>query len=131
MTFPERWFEEVWNKGRESAIDEMMSPDAKGNGLVDAEGKPVTGIETFKAFHRAFTSAFSNIRITVEDVLTEGDKIAARCVFTGTHTGEGIGKPASGRDVTMTGMTWIRLKDGKIVESWNNFDFAALHKQVS
>jgi predicted ester cyclase len=49
---------------------------------------------------------------------------------TGVHTGEGIGKPPTGKPVKFTGMTMVRLRDGKIIESWNNFDFMTMYKQI-
>jgi predicted ester cyclase len=130
MTFLERWFEEVWNKGREAAIDEMSHPDTKGHGLTTPDGKEVDGMVAFKVFYRSFRSAFSGIHVDVEDTVTEGDRTVARCVVTGTHTGAGLGIAATGKPVKFTGMTLVRLKDGKIVESWNNFDFMSMYKQL-
>jgi predicted ester cyclase len=130
MTFMERWFEEVWNKGREDAIDEMMSPSTQGHGLKGPDGKEVDGIAAFKSFHRTFHSAFFNIHVKVEETVTEGDRTVARCIVTGLHTGDGLGKPSTGKPVTFHGMSMVRLKDGKIVESWNNFDFMTMYKQL-
>jgi steroid delta-isomerase-like uncharacterized protein len=130
MTFMERWFEEVWNKGREDAIDEMMSADTKGHGLKGPDGKEIDGMTAFKSFHKTFRSAFSDIRIKVEETVSEGDRTVARCLVTGTHTGDGLGRPSTGKPVTFHGMTMARIKDGKIVESWNNFDFMTMYKQL-
>ena len=118
-----RWFEEVWNKGREEAIDEMLAPDGIINGLNDAEGNPVRGIENFKKFFRVFRSAFPNIRVTVEDTVTEGSKIAARCTVRAIHGGEGFGIAPINQPIGFTGLAIVRLRDGKIVEAWNEFDF--------
>lgn len=130
MSFLERWFEEVWNKGREEAIDEMSHPDSTGNGLVSPDGKEVGDRAAFKEFYKSFRAAFSNIHIKVEDTVTEGDKTVARCLVTGIHSGEGLGKPPTGKPVKFRGMSMVRLKDGKIVESWNNFDFMTMYKQL-
>ena len=131
MTFAERWFEEVWNKGREDAIDEMMSPHTIGHGLTHPDGKEVDGMAAFKSFHKTFRSAFPKLHIKVEENITEGDRIAARCLVTGAHIGEPLGgKLATGKSVKFYGMTMFRIKDGKIVESWNNFDFTTMYKQL-
>ena len=130
MTFLERWFEEVWNKGREEAIDEMAIEDAKTHGLEQPDGTPVKGRQAFKDFHKLFRSAFSNIHIKVEDTLTEGDKTMARCVVTGIHTGPGLGMPATGKPVQFTGMCIVRLEDGKLAEAWNNFDMGTMYRQL-
>jgi steroid delta-isomerase-like uncharacterized protein len=129
-TFIHRWFEEVWNKGREEAIDEMFAEDGVANGLSDAEGNPVRGTEGFKTLHRAFREAFPNMQITVEDTVTEGDKIAARCTVRATHAGEGLGVAPTNQPVEFSGLTIVRIKDGKIVEAWNEFDFMKMYSQV-
>ena len=130
MTILSRWFEEVWNKGRESAIDEILYHKAAGHGLQGPDGVEVAGMESFKAFYRQFRAAFSEIHVVVEDVITEGDLTVARCVVTAKHTGEGLGKPPKGNAVHFTGMTMARIKEGKIVEAWNNFDFMTMFQQM-
>ena len=130
MTLLQRWFEEVWNKGREDAIDELSTPDVIAHGLTNPDGSEVKGQLAFKEFYRSFRSAFPNIHIEVEDTLTEGDKTLARCLVTATHTGEGIGKTPTGKPVKFTGMCLVRAKDGKIAEAWNNFDFNTMFEQL-
>ena len=130
MSIMNRWFEEVWNKGRESAIDEMSCNDVPGHGLPTPDGDEFQGRESFKKFYRQMRSALSDIHIKVEQVVTEGDLCAARCVVTAKHTGEGLGKQPKGNPLQFTGMTMIRIKDGKIAEAWNNFDFMTMYQQM-
>lgn len=125
-----RWFDEVWNKGRTEAIDEMMAQDAIAHGLSDDEGKPLRGPADFKPFHEAFRGAFPDIEVIVEDVITEGDKVVARCSVRGKHTGDHLGIAASNAPVMFTGITIARIGDGKIVEAWNNFDFLKMNRQI-
>ena len=125
-----RWFEEVWNQGRESTIDELLANGAVAHGLIGPDGQPVKDVAGFKPFYRHFRAAFPNIRIAIEDTLLDGDKVAARCVVTATHTGPGVMASPTGKDVSITGMCIVRVIDGKIVESWNNFDFLSLYKQL-
>lgn len=131
MTILEHWFEEVWNKGRESAIDEMLDPAVVGHGLTDADGKEVDGIHAFKVFYKQFRSAFPDIRVEVEDTVSEGDKIVARCLVTATHDGHGLGIPPTNKPVKFTGLCMVRVRDGRIVESWNNFDFLKMQQQLA
>jgi predicted ester cyclase len=63
-------------------------------------------------------------------MIEEDDLIATRWVATMTHLGDQLGVPATGRRVTVTGMTIVRLRDGKIVEAWNNYDQLSLMKQI-
>lgn len=129
-TLLHRWFEEAWNKGREEAIDEMFAADGVANGLNDAEGNPVRGPEEFKKMFRSFRSAFPNLQITVEDTVSEGDKIAARCTVRANHDGEGLGIAPTRQPIEFTGQSIVRLKDGKIQEAWNEFDFLKMYSQV-
>lgn len=97
MSVQRRWYEEVWNQGRESAIDEMAEPDAIGHGLTDPTGQEVVGTEAFKAMFRAFRGALSELHVEVDELILQGDLSVARCVVTGMHTGEGLGKKPAGR----------------------------------
>lgn len=124
-----RWFEEVWNKGRAEAIDEMFALGGLAHGLADERERDLTPSD-YKTFHAAFRGAFPDVVITVEDMVAEGDKVAARCTVHGSHEGDTLGFAASHAPVDFTGITIVRIKDGKIVEAWNNFDFMNLYRQV-
>lgn len=128
--FMYRWFEEVWNKGNEDMIEEMFAEDGIANGLNDAEGNPVRGHAGFRSLQRAFRCAYPDLKITIEDSISEGDKIALRCRVTGTHTGDGLGLAPTDQPVEFTGLAIARIKDGKIVEAWNEFDFLKMYSQV-
>jgi len=129
-TLIHRWFEEVWNKGRADAIDEMFDCEGIAHGLTGEDGKELCGPEGFKPFFESFRQAFPDLQVVVEDTVVEGDKVAARCIVRGTHRGEGIGIAATDKPVEFTGMTIVRVKDGKVVEAWNNFDFLAMYQQL-
>src|SRR5438045_1535773 len=103
-----RWFEEVWNQQRESAIDELLASDAVIHGL-EPGAENARGPLAFKPFHRRFVQAFPNIRINVEDVLVERDKSACRFTCAATHTGFGpmLNFAPTGRPVQFTGMSII------------------------
>jgi steroid delta-isomerase-like uncharacterized protein len=129
-TLIRRWFEEVWNNKREDVIDEMFDTDGVANGLNDAEGNPLRGPEGFKTLHRAFLDAYPDLHITVEDTVSEGDKVAARCTVRAVHAGAGLGIEATNQPVEFSGITIVRIRDGKIVEAWNEFDFMKMYSQV-
>ena len=125
-----RWFEEVWNKGRVDAIDEMFDENGIAHGLSDDPANPIKGPTQFRPFHTVFREAFPNMEIVIEDMVAEGDKVAARCSVRAKHEGEFLGKAATQSPVEFTGIAIVRIANGKIVEAWNNFDFQTLHKQV-
>ena len=125
-----RWFEEVWNKGREEAIDEMFAAEGIAHGLADEAGNDLRGPRDYKPFFHKFRSAFPEIEVVVEDTVAEGDKVAARCLVRGKHQSDSLGFAATGQSTEFTGITIVRIEKGKIVEAWNNFDFMTMYKQL-
>ena len=126
----QRWFDEVWNKGREEAIGEMFADDGVAHGLSEDVNHPITGPKQFIPFHHTFRGAFPDNQVEIEDMIAEGDKVAARCTVRGKHAGDHLGIAASQSQVDFTGMVIVRISEGKIVEAWNNFDFMRMNKQV-
>jgi len=125
-----RWFEEVWNKGDEAAIDELLSADVRTHKVLGGDGAKISDVSAFKEMFRSFRSALSDIHVTVEHELTDGDMSAAYCVITAVHSGDGLGRTPRNRPLYFTGMTMVRVRDGKIVESWNYFDFETMFQQM-
>ena len=114
-----RWMEEVWNNGSEKAIDEMLDANAVVHGI---EGIDQPGPAGFKIFHHIFKGQFPSIHVEVDHVVTEGEYETARCTVDGTT--------AAGQAVHFTGMTCVRISNGKITEGWNNFDFKTMYEQL-
>jgi steroid delta-isomerase-like uncharacterized protein len=129
-TLVRRWFDEVWNKGRDDAIREMFDKEGIAHGLSDDPANPLRGPEGFLPFHAKFRAAFPDIVVVVEDQIAEGDKVATRCTVRGKHAGNSLGFAATQAPVEFTGMTIVRIKNGKIIEAWNNFDFMKMYQQV-
>jgi len=125
-----RWFEEVWNKGRSDAIDEMLATEGVVHGLSEDAQTPLNGPPGFKPFHEKFRGAFPDINVAVEDLIAEGDKVAVRCSVRGKHTGDHLGIVASNAPVEFGGIAIVRIKDNKIVEAWNHFDFMTMNRQI-
>ena len=108
----------------------MLAPETIVHGIFDDEGNEVRGPVAFRAFHRKFLEAFPNLTVQVVDTVTEGNKQACRCVVRGRHEGGSLGFAATQADVEFTGMGIAYIKDGRIIECWNNFDFLALYSQL-
>jgi len=125
-----RWFEEVWNRGRAEAIDEMFDEEGIAHGLADEGGAGLRGPTHFRAFHQRFREAFPGVEVVVEETVSEGDRVAARCTVRAVHRGDTLGFRATERPVEFTGMTFARIRGGKIVEAWNNFDFMTMYRQL-
>lgn len=123
----QRFFEEVWNEGNPSAIDELVAANYEDHSL--PPGMP-SGAEGLKQTIAMYQSAFPDTRMTVEDQFAEGDRVVARWTGRGTHTGELMGIPPTGKQVTVTGIDIYRVVGGKVVEHWGEFDQMGMMQQI-
>jgi steroid delta-isomerase-like uncharacterized protein len=118
-----RWFEEVWNQRRTDTIDELLTDES----VSQSESGPLRGKQEFKErAHAVFLSAFPDLRMIVEGTVAEGNQVVVRWSATGTHLGDGLGFPATGRKISFRGMTWIRYLGGKMVEGMDCWNQAGL-----
>ena len=124
-----RWFEEVWNQGRESSIDELFPAGGVAHGLGDSE-QDVHGPDEFKPFVDNIRGAIPDTHVTIDDILADSDRVAVRVTLQGTHTGHGLGVPPTGRKVSIQGIIIVRLVDGRIREGWNSSDQLGLLRQI-
>ena len=122
-----RFIEEVWNNKNLEVIDELVAPDQVDHAL--PPGLP-PGIDGNKAFIGMFMNAFPDVKIVVEDQVAEGDMVVTRWRATGTHTGELMGIPPTGKKVTVTGIDINRFSGGKDVEHWGQFDQLGMMQQL-
>jgi len=127
-----RWHEEVWNRKRPEAVFEMLHPDALLFGLSVLPAPPLRGPESFLPFWERLVRAFPDIHVSVESTMAEDDKVAARCSVRGRHLGPGpiMEIAPTMKPVTFSGVCMVHVKDGRIHEAWNNFDFLALYQQI-
>jgi predicted ester cyclase len=124
-----RWFEEVWNQGRESTIDELFHPLGKAYGFPEPDSVLI-GPEGFKTIHRVFHSAFGDIHIPIDDLVAEGDKVAVRWTCTMVHSGGGLGFPATGKNVAFPGSSFITCSGGQLTDGWNFMDLTKMTQQL-
>jgi len=122
-----RGFEEVWNKGNLAVVDELNDANVVTH---NPPGPPLRGTEAFKQFVLMYRSAFPDVQLTIEDQIAEGDKVVTRWTARGTHQGELMGIPPTGKQATVTGITVGRVANGKFVESWSNFDALGMMQQL-
>jgi len=124
-----RWFEEVWNQGREETIDELFAAHGIGYGLGDTEA-PIQGPAGIKPFVRNLRGALPDIHMKIEDSIAEGDRVTVRITVEGTHKGGQLGVAPSGRRVHIEGIVVVRIANGQIVEGWNSWDQLGLLRQI-
>lgn len=127
-TIVRRFYEEVVNHGNMAAADDLLSADLLDHGV--PSGFP-HGRAGFLQFATSLKVAFPDLRVTVEDLIAEGDQVAARVSVQGTHKGMLLGRlAATGRSAIWTGIDIFRLAGGKIVERWNERDLLSLLEQL-
>lgn len=119
------FFEEIWNQGDESAIDRFLPEDAQGNDPDFGSGR-----EGFRKQWRQWRAAFPDLHFEIVDLIAEGDKVLTRWVLTGTHQGEFLGIPATGRAIRVEGMSLDRIENGLVVEGFDGWDNYGLRKQL-
>ncbi len=109
-------------------FDEIVSED-----YVDHDpfpGMESRGLKAFRAPFEASSSAFSDFRIHEDDMVAEGDKVAARITVSGTHVGEFIGIPATNKSINVGGFDFFEIHDGKITARWGAADTGAMMEQL-
>ena len=123
-----RLIEEVFNQGNMSWADEFLAPD-----FVEHEELPPgipDGREGVKQMTAMLRSAFPDFHATIDDIIAEGDKVVIRQSWTGTHRGEFMGIPPTGKRVSFGVIDIIRVDGGKFVEHWGQMDNAGLMQQL-
>ena len=121
-----RALEEPWRNL--DVLDELVSSDYVGHD--PALPEPVRGIQGSKDNVNEYRSAFEGAQISVKEQVGEGDVVASRWEGRGRHTGELMGIAPTGKDVVVSGLTLSRLKNGKIVEEWSNWDTLGMLQQI-
>ena len=126
-TIAERFNEDVWGRGDEAALEELLAPD-----FVDHD--PLPGQSPDREGHRqilaAFRSAFPDLHVTTEDVVAEGDKVVSRWTARGTHQGELLGIAPTGNGVTIKGIDVLLIAGGRIAERWARSNDLELMQQL-
>ena len=121
-----RWFEEP-GKGNWAIFNELLVPDYVWQ--QPGSPKPLTREET-EQFIRMFFAAFPDNRYTIEDMIAEGDKVVTRYTVRGTHKGDFLGIPATGKEVAFTSILITRISESKIVEEWEESDTLGFMRQL-
>lgn len=112
-------WDEIINKGR---LDLFNDSNFTKDVVMHASPTDIVGIDSARAYYANYITGFSNIIFTIKDVFGQGDKIVKHWNFSGTHTGVFFGIPATGKKVSLDGVTLVRMSNGKIAEERDFFD---------
>ena len=121
-----RALEDSWQDP--GVFDELISSDYVG--YDPALPEPIRGPQGAKNNFKQYSDAFEGAHITVKDQIAEGDAVATRWEGRGRQTGELMGVPPTGKEIVVEGLNLTRLRDGKIVEEWSNWDTLGMLQQI-
>ena len=126
-TLLRRFHQEVLNERKLEVIDQLCAPD-----IVDHSAPPGSppGMDWARQMISMLFAAFPDMKLTTEDLVAEGDKVVARYTMKGTHRGEFMGIPPTGKEVFITGMEVNRVVGGKFVEHWEVMDQLGMMQQL-
>ncbi len=120
-----RYIEERWNARKLSLTGELVSPD-----FVLHTPSGDVGLAAFQAAITAYLQAFPDSAVSIEDMVAEGDRVAIRYRFSGTHRGEFLGVAATGKQTLCSGMAFYRVAGGRLAEGWFVEDILGLLEQL-
>ena len=122
-----RFIDEVMGNKNLAVLDELIAPD-----FVDHNPMPGTagGREGMKQGMTMFFAAFPDLKSTIGEMIAEGDKVVGVMTTTGTHKGDLMGIPASGKQVSFSEIHMVRIANGKAVEHWGLADDMAMMQQI-
>ena len=121
----------IWSSGDLDAADGVYAPDYVNHQHHDPDDpRDLHGIEAMKGFVAEFRRAFPDFRDSIDIQLAEGDLVTTRFTSTGTHEGPFMGVEPTGRELTWTGISIDRISEGKIAESWANWDMMGMMHQL-
>jgi steroid delta-isomerase-like uncharacterized protein len=123
-----RVFDDAFNRGELGAMDEICLPTIVEHDAAMPED--TIGVEAAKQLIAGYRAAFPDLVLTIEEQVGEGDLVASRWTAHGTHEGELMGVAPTGKQATVSGITIDRFEDGRIAESWTNWDTLGLLKQL-
>jgi steroid delta-isomerase-like uncharacterized protein len=126
-----RMLEEAFNEGKFELIDQLIGPDAVNHDpATPAQWRALRGPEVFKRTASMYRAAFPDVRMVVDDVIAADDKVVLRWHSGGTHRGDLAGLAPTGAHASVTGISIDRWQDGKVVESWAEWDNLGLARQL-
>jgi steroid delta-isomerase-like uncharacterized protein len=126
-SIPRRFVEEIINQGKFESAAEFVWEDVIEQVPFPGQGP---GLEGLKDVLRGMRTAFPDLNFVIEEQIAEGDKVLSRFEWTGTHRGEFLGVPATGRSVSVWGMVIDRLQEGRIKETRIIMDIFGLMMQL-
>jgi len=121
-----RFIQEVFVDADERAADELTAPNFVPHSWPGVE----PGVEGLKQAQRRVSAGLEDARMTIEDVIAEGDKVVVRLTSHGRHAGEFMGMPPSGKAYDISEIHIFRIADGQVIEHWRDADMLGMLRQL-
>lgn len=125
-----RFREDLWNTGELAIADEVIHRDCAIHARIPFATDFMRGPDAMAQLVMFYRLAFSEIRMTVDELVAEEDLVVARWTARGRNTGDLLGLPATGRETVTTGIDFLRITGGKIIEGWVSWDTLSLIEQL-
>jgi steroid delta-isomerase-like uncharacterized protein len=127
----QRWFSEVVSNGDMSSLDEICAVCHPQFAMVEGVVEPAPqGISGLKDLIRGLRAAFPDLVATVDEQVAEGDKVVSRVTMTGTHQGEFMGMPATGKSFSVPGVSIWEVRGGQLISEWVSWDSMGMLRQL-
>jgi steroid delta-isomerase-like uncharacterized protein len=123
-----RLLDEAFNAGNIDVVDELVTTDFVNHDAAMPEA--MIGPDAAKASIKGYRSAFPDLRLTIEEQIADDEAVATRWSAKGTHQGDLMGMTPTGKQATVTGITIDKIVDGRIAESWTNWDTLGMLQQL-
>src|SRR6266540_2602474 len=121
------YVETIFNQQQVDRAEELVAPDYLDHAALPGQAPGLAGAKQKWAMYLA---GLPDLQVTIEELVAEGDKVAVRRSYAGTHRGELLGIPPTGKQVRISGISIFRLAEGKIAEHWEQLDRLALMQQL-
>jgi predicted ester cyclase len=125
-----RFREDLWNTGDLAIADEIIDRECLIHARIPFATDFMRGPDAMAQLVMFYRLAFSEIRVTVDELVAEGEMVVARWTAHGRNTGDLLGLPPTGRDTVTTGIDFLRIAGGKVVEGWVSWDTLSLIEQL-
>ena len=122
-----RFIDEIFVRGRKSTVDELVADDFVAHTWPSPTGDPKADL---KAAIDRVAAGLSDAEFTIDDLIEDRDRVAVRLTTAATQTGEFMGMPPSNKRYRIEEIHWFRLRDGRVVEHWHQFDQMGLMQQL-
>jgi steroid delta-isomerase-like uncharacterized protein len=123
-----RFYEEVWDERNPEVVDQLVSPSHALQ--VPSHSGSATGPEAYKSQIQMYLRGFPDLQFTIEDLIAEGEKVVCCWTMSGTHRGEFMGIPATGKRMSVDGVTIHIVTNGKIMDSYVNLNLWDVMQQL-